>query len=228
MSDTLVIYIIIGIVVILAFHNFNKPENMDNISNINKTNKIRNYNDIIKFDNNNKINLRKSSFYPSIGDDFDIAYETLDNLQNNLHPHSEQCSFPPQSDKQFHKDFFAFRDKTQMNSSMRLDMVDNIVNMKLDGNLDIARRQGNIKIKDIFDESVKVPEKYHQKCARLPFFDKTNPHGWKDDFGTPGTHITADDWKYENERVMNGGEFMQNMTGNDPFYENVLDLKAYE
>ena len=65
------------------------------------------------------------------------------------------CEKPVKSIKQFHDEFFKFRDHIHGSSSMRYDPVDKMMNMKLDGDLsknDAKHNSNNSpKIKDIYD-----------------------------------------------------------------------------
>lgn len=149
--------------------------------------------------------------------------DTVDYMQKHLLGTREICDLKPQSAKKFHKDFFGFRDKTQMNSSMRYDPVDFITDLYLDGNTEVARRYPNMQIKDLFDEATKGPNLYTRECVRLPKFDNINPEGWTYQHGNPGMHNVRDEWAYSNEKVMNGGKIMGNITGHDNMTR--LDMK---
>lgn len=219
MSNNLIIYIVIGVIIVFSIHKFSrKEENFDRED-------YNNYNDIIRFKKEDIPILKRSVPAPIKGDH---EYQHIDYLTDNLSPKTENCMLPPKSSKKFHNDFFSFRDMTQLNSSMRKDAVDNINSMILNGNVEQARRQPNMKIQDIYNEAVKTPERYHDNCTRLPYFDNTNPHGWHDNYGTPGIHITRDNWEYPNEKIINGGNITDMMTGHDPHSDNNLDLNAYD
>lgn len=112
---------------------------------------------------------------------------------------------PVISKKQFHNDFFNFRDKTYNSSSFREDPVDKIKRLYLDGNRDIARRYPNMKIMDLFDEITRGPKLYERQCVRLPYFDNVNHDGYYVNSGSSGLRLTRNNWNYENEKVMNGG-----------------------
>ncbi len=72
------------------------------------------------------------------------------------------CKKPVRSIKQFHDEFFKFRDyHTNENSSMRYDPVDKIRNMKLDGDLSKNdAKYKSMKIKDIYDNLTAGAEQY--------------------------------------------------------------------
>ena len=125
------------------------------------------------------------------------------------------CPRPTQSIKEFNKDFFKFRDYTFGNSSMTLDSVDKIANMYLDGNLGEARGYQGKKIRDIFDDLVQGPQLYERKCARIPQFDNTMHDGYDASF-VSGMQLTRDNWVYDNENILNGGQIEKNLYANDP------------
>nr|QBK88932.1 MAG: hypothetical protein LCMiAC02_00250 [Mimivirus LCMiAC02] len=72
------------------------------------------------------------------------------------------CKRPVKSVKQFHDEFFKFRDyHTNENSSMRYDPVDKIVNMQLDGDLSKNdAKYKSMKIKDIYDNLTAGTNRY--------------------------------------------------------------------
>lgn len=129
--------------------------------------------------------------------------------------------------KSFNNDFFQFRDFTEQNSSMRYDSVDKIQDMTLNGELE-KMNLGGSKIRDIYDALASNDVNLYKKpCVRLPFFDDINPDGYSYQPGTPGMHLVPDDWKYKNEKVINGGNFMTNIVGNDPNNTDLFDLSRF-
>ena len=84
------------------------------------------------------------------------------------------CKRPVKSIKDFHKDFFAFRDAhTNDNTSIRYDPVDAMADIKLSGGLD--RMDGEVspmfgagtKISDIYDRAVAGHPSYSKKYNSL-------------------------------------------------------------
>jgi hypothetical protein len=127
----------------------------------------------------------------------------------------EICPLPPISNKEFNNNFFKFRDYTYDNSSMTMDSVDKVANLQLDGFIGEARRYPNTKIRDIFDNLTCGPNLYLKQCVRVPKFDNTMQDGYNYNFVT-GMENTRDNWKYPDESVMNGGNFMGKIHGRDP------------
>lgn len=127
------------------------------------------------------------------------------------------CPKEKQTVKQFNKDFFKFRDTyTNENSSIRLDPVDNIVNMYLSGDLGEAKNHKNKSIKEVFDELTKTgPNLYKNDCVRLPQFDNTMNDGYNFKHLT-GMHNVRDDWNYKNDREMNSGILEPTLKSIDP------------
>jgi len=126
-----------------------------------------------------------------------------------------RCPKPTQTIKEFNKKFFDFRDHTYHNSSITLDPVDKVINMQLDGDLGQVGGKDNRKIKDIFDELTNGVDLYSKKCVRLPYYDNTMHNGYIPNSVT-GMHNTRDNWIYNNEKEMNGGQVDANLYGNDP------------
>ncbi len=154
-------------------------------------------------------------------------------MQNFLNNTQEEKIKPAISRKQFHNDFFGFRDLTEQNSSIRQDPVDLIQQMYLDGNLGAARRFPNMKIKDIFDAATQGPNLYERQCVRLPHFDNINFDGYLMSNGSPGLMTTRTDWEYDNEKIMNGGKITdyqdtQNLYPHDNEYENQMPVVNYD
>lgn len=130
----------------------------------------------------------------------------------------ERCPEETKSIKQFNKDFFKFRDFTMDNSSIRLDAVDKVINLQLSGSLSQARNTSGKKIKDIYDEVTRCgPNLYEKTCVRVPQFDNTMHDGYVPNNIT-GMHNVRDQWQYQNENSLNGGEVAKNLYGYDPNY----------
>lgn len=138
------------------------------------------------------------------------------------------CPKPAKSQKQFHKDFFAFRDMTQNNSSIRYDPVDKIQELYLDGNLSDARRYPNMKIKDIFDNATAGPSLYTRQCVRLPQFDNVNSAGYQMSYGQHPMNLSGVHWEYPNEKVINGAAIKPGLYGADPYASTSLPVKMLD
>jgi len=126
------------------------------------------------------------------------------------------CPRPVQTAKDFHKDFYKFRDYTYNNSSMTLDPVDKITNLYLEGYLGEAREYPGMKIRDVFDYLTGPCTKLYDKpCVRVPNFDNTMHNGYNSSFVT-GMYNTRDTWQYPNEKEINGGQLEKNFYAHDP------------
>lgn len=144
--------------------------------------------------------------------DDDFNFEQVTKYMTGEH---ETCH-TVKSRKKFNDDFFRFRDLTENNSSERFDPVDKIQQLKLDGNLGQIERRPNMKIMDLYDEITSEPNLYKKSCYRLPTFDSVNFDGYYMSAGTHPIQITADLWKYPNEKVMNGGDIRPGLRGREP------------
>ena len=147
-----------------------------------------------------------------------------------------------ESADEFHKNFFNFRDKTLNSSSFRVDPVDKITQLYLQGNISGARRYPGMKISDLFDSITAGPKLYERQCVRLPHtqsdgsqtsrlrqrkFDNVNYDGYYMNYGSPGLSLTRDEWTYDKEKIMNGGEIVDNLYPNDLEYNNKLPVLKY-
>lgn len=128
---------------------------------------------------------------------------------------------PMKTIDEFHNNFFGFRNMTEQNSSIRQDPVDIMNNI-------IVNQQSlsNKKIKDIYDKITAGPNinQNTNKCNRQPKFDNVNYDGWAINTGSPGMYNTMNEWTYDNEKVMNGGQFNNNIVAVDPMYEKNLKI----
>lgn len=159
-----------------------------------------------------------------------VEEDHMEYLQDFILGQSESCDKPAISRNKFHKNFFNFRDKTELSSTFKQDPVDRITQMYLDGNLTEARRYPGMKIKDIFDAATAGPNKHTRTCARLPKFDNINYDGLYSSYGSPATSIARDNyiWKYKNDKVLNGGQIKQGLYAYDPEYNKNLNVGVYK
>jgi hypothetical protein len=146
----------------------------------------------------------------------------LENVTNRDSLQDPVCDDKPPSTLDFHTDFYNFRDKTYHNSSMHEDAVDKVTDLYLSGNLSQARTYPNKKIKDLFDDTVGGINLYARQCVRIPQFDTINPDGWYQNYGTPGTQITRDEWEY-NKNNVSGTIIPNDLTDN-----KYQDLNVYK
>jgi len=137
---------------------------------------------------------------------------------------TKKCKTPVKSRKDFHKDFFNFRDTTNKVSTHKFDAVDKIQQLYLQGNLGEAHGTQGKRIKDIFDEAVAGPNLYTKPCVRLPDFDNVNFDGYKAEPGVHGMSLTAPNWVYPNESVNNGGEIDIGLVASDPAGGNSMPV----
>lgn len=146
----------------------------------------------------------------------DVEYDQLTNFLISKEPNI----VTPISRKQFHRNFFSFRDHNYHNTNIRFDPVDKIAQARLHGIN--ASNDNNIRIKDVYDNLVKSNNLYPNTCTRSPYFDNVNPQGYFLNHGTPGTRLTRNDWNYNNEKIMNGGTITNNIVGNELSSTNYL------
>jgi len=126
-----------------------------------------------------------------------IDYEPLDSILEDIVDvkNNNGCGKKSKSIRQFHDEFFGFRDHTCDNSSMRVDTVDKVLDMQSDGVLDKIDQP--IKIGDIYDNLTHNMNLYDKNCARTVGFDNINHEGYNIHYGTAGLSNTRDIWKYE-------------------------------
>lgn len=159
----------------------------------------------------NQAQNQNISICPLDENDFQTKHYIAKNL---LTVNPVRCSKPTQTNDEFNKDFFKFRNYTFQNSSMTLDSVDKIANMYLDGDLGQANTFSGMKIRDIYDKLTCGEDLYQRKCVRVPKLDNTMNDGYNFSFLT-GMHNTRDEWSYDDDRVINGGKIVDGLYAND-------------
>ena len=102
----------------------------------------------------------------------DNGQQLRHNVGDNFRYISEDygCKKPVKSIKQFHKDFFEFRDRhTIDNTSIRYDPVDKMTDIKLYGGRD--RMDGEKS--PLFGSGVKIKDIYDNAVSGHPVYNKT-------------------------------------------------------
>ncbi len=176
-TNNIILVIIVGFVVIYLFTNL-----MNNIQTEEKIKeKITE-----KFDNNDNYIVHQSSGYVPLKER-EISDEYL--IDRVLHDEPiQRCPEPIQSIKQFNRDFFNFRDKTEINTAIAADPVDKILTMDI---------KPGMAIKDYYDELVSAKnDLYSDKQTRYRY----------DASHVTGLHNVRDTWIYQNENILNGGQ----------------------
>lgn len=134
----IVIFIIIGMVAVLIYFNYHytiaEPR-------INTKTKIDEFKSIFETPDIKRKRKCSKHKYTKDLNIFDIEYLRCNNNNTGIISNI----------KEFHKDFFGFRDKTEHNSSMRKDAVDNMVQLQLYGTTGEALQSHDAKISDIYD-----------------------------------------------------------------------------
>ena len=130
-----------------------------------------NNNDSIDFDSQCLYDTKPESMilnaYP-----IDNGHQFKHNIGDNFRYLSTDygCKKPVKSIKQFHKDFFDFRDShTNDNTSIRYDPVDKMADFKLYGGRD--RMDGEKS--SLFGRSAKIKDIYDNLVSGHPVYDKT-------------------------------------------------------
>jgi hypothetical protein len=206
-------FVFIATIIIVVVHTLFKNINTNSLKKTTSNLKNKeNYQSVMPTDNLynvDNLNSRESTFSSIDGfnlEDNKLIKESCPIHQNerdtrifltdHLFSDNKKCKIKKndriKSRKNFHSDFFSFRDQTYNNSSQRLDPVDKISSLYLSGNFSQARRYPNMKIKDLFDEVTKGPNLYTRQCVRLPQFDNILAPG------SPGLSLTRNEWKYDN------------------------------
>lgn len=229
-SDNIIIYILFAVIITFVIHSLFKrlrKENMtigENKEGKQDTQNMQEVNIRTKHPDFKFIDYDEPHIYEPPCDDGMCSVplnkdqtdesQALDAVNRSLFGQNGICPPPVKNRKQYFSDFYGFRDLTENNSSQRVDAVDRVQQLYLDGNLDEAHRYPNMKIRDLFDEVTATgPSLYQRSCVRVPKFDDVN---FDEYYMSPGTHpmqITGDTWLYPNERVMSGGEFSRGLQG---------------
>lgn len=141
--------------------------------------------------------------------------------------HEEICPKGPISIKQFNKEFFNFRDKTENNSSMVLDPVDKMTDLFLDGTIWNPPKDETRTIGAIYDELTKRPD-FQSECTRLPTFDSVMFDGYMNFSNTTtGLYSNGNEWVYKDENENNGGKLENKLYAHDTGFNNQYPLSAF-
>lgn len=110
-----------------------------------------------------------------------------------------------------HRDqYIAFRNGI-LQSTNTVDTVDKINDLYLSGSTDISRNHHDVKIKDLYDHLTNSRNIYNENCNKKLIDDNIMNQSNYLINGARGKAYTKDNWMYEHESVMNGGEFMNNI-----------------
>ena len=163
------------------YKNKNNHKNKNNNQNKNKNNDMnnvmdnvidnddsmdKNINEQVSLNNNQTINNLQNVKNNKIQHVTDKLNLSLNNNRESDVKNVEKNNV--KSKKEFHKDFFKFRDKINNSSSFREDAVDKINNLSLNNN-------SNMKIKDIYNKITEAPiNLYNQDCNNMVNFNDMN------------------------------------------------------
>ncbi len=114
---------------------------------------------------------------------------------------------------------FSFRNKIWQ-TSRDVDMVDKINNLYLSGDEDVAKEFKGKNISDLFNTLTKNDDLISQDCLISTNKDIeriTKESGYLEK-GHNGNMYSNANWKYENEKVLNGGNFFNNIQPFDTQY----------
>jgi hypothetical protein len=143
-----------------------------------------------------------------------------DYIRGSLLANAQVCKprrqFNKEEVEKYKDDFFSFRNSVWQNSNGGDDLVDRINYLYLAGNTDVSRNHKGLRIKDMFDDLVKSTELYGKPCVRMPSVDNLTKDGHYLNKGFRGDSYVRDNWVYGEEKVANGGEFYDDIRGNDP------------
>jgi hypothetical protein len=148
----------------------------------------------------------------------DTSEQVDDYIRESLLHKAQMCKekdvFSPEQVDNYRDKFLAFRNGVWQ-PSQREDAVDRINDMYLSGNTDLSRNHKDMKIRDVYDDISKGTNLYSQNCVRMPTVDNTMRDGNYTVDGARGDYFARDNWVYNNEKVMNGGEFMSGIMPSD-------------
>ncbi len=118
----------------------------------------------------------------------------------------------------YQDNYLDFRSKINQESNTSIDLVDKINELYLSGNSDISRSHNGMAIKDLFKTltSDNKPNETNYSCIKVP--TEIDVIAKEARYKVPeanGMAYTQDLWQYEDEKVQNGGAFMENVLPND-------------
>jgi hypothetical protein len=211
-SNNIILILIVGFVVVYLFEKISANPAKEKFIEYNIKENIRHSHPHI---------IPASSYVPLKEPQISTQYKISRELSEE---DIQRCPYPTQTVKEFNKDFFNFRDKTEINTSIDVDPVDKILTMEI---------QPGMAIKDYFDELTAAKnDLYPNKTTRYPYFDNVMHDGY-DASHVTGLHNVRDTWIYQNENILNGGQVAQGLTPFNPEHEffpsleSIVPLKNY-
>lgn len=217
---TIIAFLVIAVIMLINKNN-NPNTNNEKITNslINTKSqpiKRRKYKrKYIPFTYDDMLNINLSNNYCSTLDDDPEKHYIETKLLGSV-----PCDTPDQniqSEDEFNDNFFSFRDQTNLSSNLMFpNATEKIAQLYLEDNKSIARNYTGMKIGDLYDKLTYVPRRH---CVRVPHhnqeFDNLNHDGYVAHIGSTPMSLTRVLNTYPNEKVMNGGLFHSNVTGDE-------------
>lgn len=158
-------------------------------------------------------NIRSDMLIPSDKQTDQFVDEYVYNGRNKL----QSCKMSDSQMDDFKDNYFEFRDRV-WNSSHGQDVVDEMNQQYLLENENNVNVNPDMKIKDIYDSltSNKINNPKIDTITRETFYTKNGSNG---QFAVNDIHL------YDNENIMNGGQYYDQVYGNDQLNEQPLFLE---
>lgn len=155
-------------------------------------------------------------------------------LNNDMPIPTEPISYTENEMQDYRNDFFNFRNKTNQ-SSQGVDSTELLNENILSNNGNIydvnAKAKKGQKISEIYDgltigqyQNIAPTDTVTSKDHIAPNYDRVTHSPQFKTNGGNGSFFTNDNWMYKTDNVMNGGEFLDGITGSDSYHDNNMAI----
>ena len=108
--------------------------------------------------------------------------------------------------------FFDFNDHINKNSNPN-NMAFKVQKLYNENNMDVS-------LSKIYDNAVKESIVFEKQCVKTPIYDDVTKTGSYIREGTTGSTFLKDNWMYNNDKIINGGQISDNLYAYDPVENN--------
>ena len=108
--------------------------------------------------------------------------------------------------------FFDFNDHINKNSNPN-NMAFKVQKLYNESNMDVS-------LSKIYDNAVKESIVFEKQCVKTPIYDDITKTGAYTREGTTGSTFLKDNWMYNNDKIINGGQISDNLYAYDPIENN--------
>lgn len=158
--------------------------------------------------------------------EYDNTYTREFMLNNDLPPPTQPRNYTEDEMQDYRDGFFNFRNKTYQ-SSHGVDSAEILNENILANNGEVydvnEKAKKGERISDIYD-AMTVGQYKNTNNMIAPSYDRITLTPQFKMNGGNGAFLTNDNWMYKTDKVMNGGEFLDGITGSDSYRDNNMAI----